>query len=1011
MVLRHLSLACAALVKGNTDESSLTPEPLSIEVHTTIADTPMRGCYDSSHISGDGVMDAGVGSGNLFRFGTFEADSTEGTLTRSGIRVKIQEQPFRLLLLLLERPGEIVSREELKQGLWPEGTYVDFDGSLNVILKRLRASIDDDPENPRFIETVPRRGYRFIAPVSIADRTPLISSLTLASPPSPVPKPESPLTQAPVSQPIPEAQRSRGNILYIYGSVLTVVVLSIIGWQLRPRFMHDAGLLERNSAPVQMRKSVAVLGFSNLSGHSDDLWLATALSEMLSTELAAGEKLRLVSGEDIANVRSSSPWINTDTLDRNTTSRIGNALNSDVLVLGSYMTIGTGERSQLRLDVRLQDARTGEILTEAAEVGSAQDLFHLISRVGTKLRDRLGVGDLQGTDQAGVLASLPLDPEAARLYALGIAKLRKFDALAAKDLLQQAANADPKFSLVHSMLATAWAQLGYEEKRKEEAKKALELSLDLPRPQRMLVEAEYYESIGQLEQAASTYHALFELFPDNVDYALRLVSLQGRLGEGSQALQVIQQLRKLPAPSSDDPRIDLAESRSIKDNKPAALVLIRSAISKASARRENLVYAVARKEECMVMLYGERPAEAVSSCEEAYNIFVAAGNRVGAADAMRLMADGLGTQGHYEQAIAAYSRALAVLTGLGEHEKTGAILNNMAINFANEGDLDRAEQLYREAKTHFDLAGDKAGALAAMVNTADILYARGNLPGASRLYQQTLDLTATIEHGDSGYALYRMADLKLAEGNVHEAKQFAQEAIDSMRSVEGAYQYLSGAIVELGSAMQAEGDLSNARQQFQQALALRQKIEALELVAESQVELAGVAIEDGHPEQAEPLLRSALAEFDKEKSDPDSSSAYAILSRSLLMQGKLTEAREASKRAVDLSLTSSDPSLKLPAEIQQARVDMAANDASSISAALKRLQSVIATAKKLGYYSIEGQARLVMGELQLKVSASLGQRQLKALASESRNRGLGLLARQAESAVGNATVVAQDATR
>lgn len=956
-------------------------------------------------------MDAGVGSSNLFRFGTFEANSTEGTLTRSGIRVKIQEQPFRLLLLLLERPGEIVSREELKQGLWPEGTYVDFDGSLNVILKRLRASIDDDPENPRFIETVPRRGYRFIAPVSIADRSPLTSSPPVARTGLPAVPVVTPSTSISVSDPFPVARHSRGNILYIYaGSILAVIVLSIFGWQLRSRFMHEAQSLAPNRAPVQMRKSVAVLGFSNLSGHSDDLWLATALSEMLSTELAAGEKLRLVSGEDIANVRSSSPWTNTDTLDRNTTSRIGNALNSDVLVLGSYMTIGTGERSQLRLDVRLQDARTGEILTEVAEVGNAQDLFHLISRVGTKLREHLGVGGLEGADQAGVLASLPLDPEAARLYALGIAKLRKFDALAAKDLLQQAANTDPKFSLVHSMLATAWAQLGYEEKRREEAKKALELSLDLPRPQRMLVEAEYYESIGQLEQAASTYHALFELFPDNVDYGLRLVSLQGRLGEGIQAMQIIQQLRKLPAPSSDDPRIDLAESRSMKDNKPAALVLIRNAISKASARQENLVYAVARKEECMVMLYGERPAEAKSSCEEAYNIFVAAGNRVGAADAMRLLADLLGAQGHYEQAIAAYSQALAVLTGLGEHEKTGAILNNMAINFANEGNLDRAEQLYREAKTHFDLAGDKAGALAAMVNTADVLYARGNLPGAAKLYQETLDVTATIEHGDPGYSLYRMADLQLAEGNVQEAKRFAQEAIDSMRPVEGAYQYLSGAMVELGAAMEAEGDLSAARQQFEQALAMRQKIGALELVAESQVELAGVAIEDGHPEQAEPLLRSALAEFDKEKSDPDSSSAYVLLSRSLLMQGKLQEAREASKRAVDLSLTSSDPSLKLPAEIQQARVDMAANDTSSNSSAFKRLQSVTATAKKLNYYSIEGQARLLMSELQLKANASLGQRQLKALASESRNRGLGLLARQAEAAVGNSTVVAQDTT-
>ena len=90
-------------------------------------------------------MERAAAPGILFHFGLFEANPVDGVLSRSGTKVKIQEQPFRLLLLLLERPGEVISREELRQRLWPEGTYVDFDGSLNVILKRLRAAIGDDP--------------------------------------------------------------------------------------------------------------------------------------------------------------------------------------------------------------------------------------------------------------------------------------------------------------------------------------------------------------------------------------------------------------------------------------------------------------------------------------------------------------------------------------------------------------------------------------------------------------------------------------------------------------------------------------------------------------------------------------------------------------------------------------------------------------------------------------------------------------------------------------------------
>ena len=410
-----------------------------------------------------------------------------------------------------------------------------------------------------------------------------------------------------------------------------------------------------------MRKSVAVLGFKNLSGRNEDAWLGTALSEMFSTELAAGEKLRLISGEEIANLRTTSPWSQTDTLDRATTARIGNALNSDVVVLGSYTSIGAADGGQLRLDVRMQDAKTGEILTEVAEVGTTQNVFRLVSRIGSQLRARLGIEQLQGSEQAGVLAALPLDPEAAQFYALGLARLRQFDALAAKDLLEQAAAADPKFSLVHAMLARAWAHLGYEQKRREEAKKALDLATDLPRAQHMLVEGEYYESLGKREEAASVYHALFELFPDNIEYGLKLAGEQSVAGHGGQAMEVIHRMRSLPPPSSDDPRIDLAEARAMKDNKPAALAIVRNAMRKASDRDQKLLYALGRKEECLVLLWGEQPGQAGPSCEDAYNIFLAAGNRVAAADAMRLMADGIGAQGHYEQAIVTYQRALQML--------------------------------------------------------------------------------------------------------------------------------------------------------------------------------------------------------------------------------------------------------------------------------------------------------------------------------------------------------------
>ncbi len=932
-------------------------------------------------------------SGQVFRFGLFEADVVRNTLTRNGVRVKIQDQPLRVLILLLERPGEIVAREELRHRLWSADTYVDFEGSLNVILKKLRAAIDDDSENPRFIETVPRHGYRFIAPVSGGEAT-VIQAIRQNGAVQTAPQLKAEIA-------VPAASELNGRrFLVVAACALILLSLFGAGWFASHRKTTAASRRSVSPAvpaPIRVRKSVAVLGFNNVSGRADDVWLATAFSEMLRTELAGGEKLRLVSGADVVNLHLSSPWPQTGALDQASAERIGGALSSDLLVLGSYTTIGRADRTQLRIDVRLQEAKSGEILAELAETGSSQDLFRIVSRVGARLRERLEIPALNKIDEAGVLASLPLDPDAARFYALGLAKLRQFDASAAKDLLEQACLADPKFSLAHAMLARAWSQLGYEQKRRQEAKLALDLATDLPRAERMQVEGDYYESLANHEKAASTYGALFELFPDNVEYGLQLAAVEGAAGHGSQALETVARLRRLPPPATLDPRIDIAESRVVL-RKPDALALLHTAVTKASSRGEKLIYASARLNECFQIIYSEHPEQATASCEDAYNIYLAAGNRLLAADALRMMGDQQGGRGQFEQALATYQRALTILQELGEHSKRAIVLNNMANVFTNQGKLDRSEQLYRQAKSHFEKAGDTGNASVALSNIADILYIRGNLPAAAKTYQQVVEINTSLESGEPGYALYRLADLQLAQGHVRDAHRLAQQALDSLR---GKNFDIDGAMSELGDILQAEGDLNAARQQYQAALDMRNGSGRMSGVAESQASLAENAFEEGHPEQAEPLLRLALAEFEKEKLDPDATTAYTDLSRALLLQGKLQEAREALQIATRLGRNSSAPTLRLPIAIQQARLDLSAagQDAAGRLArtvARQELRSTIASAKKLGFYQIECEARLALAEAELKVNPAQGRSLLQALEVEAHDHGLELISRKAK---------------
>ncbi len=946
-------------------------------------------------------MEHAVASGQVYRFGLFEADPSNGTLSRKGTRIKIQDQPFRVLILLLERSGEIISRDEMRQKLWPEGTYVDFDGSLNVILKKLRAALEDDSDNPRFIETIPRKGYRFIAPVSVASTAPTRTvEESLESAPSNS-------TQEVSATEIPRGQRSP---YYFYAGAIIALVLTastLVLWRWTHRNSNSATALEAASVP--MRTSIAVLGFHNTTGRPGDAWLATAFDEMLSTELAAGERLRLVSGEDVANLRLSSPWSPNDSLDRATTSRLGAALNSDLLVLGSYTIIGPPESGRLRVDVRMQDAKTGEILTEIAEIGGTNEVFQVVSRVGDKLRDRLGIPAVEATD-SGVAASSPTDREGARFYALGLAKMREFDWLAAKDLFEQANRIDPKFPLLHLNLAVAWGRLGYEQKHREESKKAFDLASGLPTFERLLVEGNYYSSIADHEKASSSYRALFQLHPDSVDYGLMLANAQVAAGHVSQAASTIAQLRALPAPASDDPRIDLQDTRATAQNDPDRLVLIRRAKAKAAAQGKKLLYAQARKEECMNLIYGEHPDQGPPACEEAYNIFMAAGNQLEAADATRLLGDFEGSQGHLEQAIATYQKALNILQGLGEHFKTGAVLNNMAIDYENEGKHDQAEQLYRQAKAHFEQVGDKELIATAIANIGDVLYLRGDLHGATNMYQQAIQIVSSLEHGSPGYPLYRLADLELTEGHLDDARRDAERAIELLRPNQGGYQYTTGAMIVLGEVLKAQGDLPGARRQFEETLSIRQRVGEPNLVGESQVELAELSIEEGSYAQAEALLRPAIAEFEKEKSAPDAVSAYTSLSRALLFQGKLDEARKAIEQAAELNTSDSDPNLRLPAAIQKARVEMAegAGPASSKSkAAEQELRAAVTVAKKMGYLTLELEARLALAELETKANPTTGRTQLATVASMSRNHGFQLVARRAEqAALRSATAVA-----
>lgn len=930
----------------------------------------------------------------LFRFGVFEADLENARLTRKGVRIRLQEQPFRILALLLERSGQIVTREDLRQELWPAGTYVDFDGCLNAALKRLRAALDDDADNPRFIETVPKRGYRFIAPVA-TENAPVTVEVQSAVPlvPRPVEVPAAE-TQSPGPTQIP----SRRWLWPVAALVAIFAVVIFIAFRKRTA-IPPAAPAEANIDIAQTRHSVAVLGFQNASGRPSDAWLSTALTEMLRTELGAGGKLRVVPGENVAQFRLTSPWSETDSLSQQTASRIGKALSSELLVLGSFAAVGESQNGAVRVDFRLQDAQTGELLYEGAETGTENEFFGLVAKVGVALRERLDLPMISESEEVSVVSSLPSNPDANRFYSLGLAKLRDADVAAAKDLFLQAEKLSPRFPLVHLMLFRTWGGLGYDQKAKDEIKIAFQLSSGLPEADKLQIEGAYFGSIHDWDKAISAHRALCALYPDSVDYGEQLIVALNFAARHEEALGLINQLRALPPPASEDPRIDFWQAVLVSHSEgTAAQPFFEKAAAEAASRGQKLLYARFRLEQCVNLVYGDHPQGGVSYCQEAHDIFMAAGNHLYAADALRTMGDRRGATGDVDGAREFYKRALRLLAPLGEHEKTGVVLNNMAIGYENQGQIAQAEKLFRQAADTWTQCGDLLHAGTAIGNLGDILMVRGELREAELQYERARRQIEVTEPNGITYLLYSIANLRLYEGDIAGAHRYTDQAMAMARGAKNVNDIV-GASEILGAIQIAADDLPGARQTFQQALNIRQQQADKGGVAEINAALAGVSLEEGKFPEAEQAMTSSLAEFRAEGNVLLEIEAETDLSRALLHEGKLRDARQTISDATALSANSSDPALKLPVTILEARIEAAelsrGKEKPDLTVPRRKLQNVLSSARQLGYYQIACDARLALAEMELHDNPPAARVHLAQLASDAHLHRLELVARKA----------------
>ena len=355
---------------------------------------------------------------STIRFGIFEVDLTSGELRKQGVRIRLQEQPFRALITLIEHPREVVTRDELRKRLWPGGIVVDFESGLNKAINRVREALGDDADNPRFIETLPQRGYRFLVQVE-----------TSAPAELPLPAPAPAIVPADVSR-----APGRRRLLAIAGALLSVPIVAV-GYR----------LLGSRQRPIG---SIAVLPLENLSGNPAQEYFSDGLTDELIGEIARIGSLRVISRTSVMQYKGGA---------RKSLPAIARELNVDAILEGTVVQSGKSVRITAQL-IRAQDDR--HIWSEKYE-RDVTDVLAVQSEVARAVAGQIQTR-LTPAEQKYLTRTRRVNPEAFEAFLKGTIALQKGIPGLSKSIefFQRAIQIDPSQAEFHAGLAEALCYVG-----------------------------------------------------------------------------------------------------------------------------------------------------------------------------------------------------------------------------------------------------------------------------------------------------------------------------------------------------------------------------------------------------------------------------------------------------------------------------------------------------------------------------------------------------------------------
>ena len=660
-------------------------------------------------------------------------------------------------------------------------------------------------------------------------------------------------------------------------TVVAALVLTMAGIALS-RAPSTRGIAMTSSGP---RPTIVVPLATSDEGAPCPTWMHGVLSEGLGAQLAAGGRLRVLGPRDLGGAR----------VDAEAMRRVFGA-DAIVHAICSRTSSGDDVRVHLRVVTSAEDAH--EIASVDVQ-GAANAPTNLVTRVADLLRAKLGVPAVEAVDRLRAQASMPESSDAARSYVEGLEKLAAFDAVAARRALEQTIAAEPSFAPAHAALAETFAYLQDQRAATHEAELAASTAPALPREEALLVEANAAAARRDWPKALETYRALFTVFPDRSDVALRLARTYVDAGDPKNARAMVDALLTSSG-GEGDPRVllEAARVRSMQGEDVAASDLATRAAALAESLAMAQVQAHARLVECRARMKLSDRTGSETACMQAETLFASVGDRMDVVRAQSVRAYLLTKRGAFEEAEALGRASLEAGQQAGSADAQAQALDRLATVAKTRGMLDVALERARGAVAHAT-GGSSVTFLHCRLTLAGILLDSGAVDAGRTEYDAVVALAeeagvyteAAIAHANLGIYWLRAGDVTKARNEATRALAMHERAGNEF---DKAWALDAVGLTELESDAPAE-----AKAHFEEALALRLKMNlpggsSRQNLAESQMAL-------GVLDEALANATGATEEFRDRKQRTGECYARTVLARVLLARGEIARALSEAEEA------------------------------------------------------------------------------------------------------------------